>query len=58
MPKSVNRIPVELPRPLYTELREQAQREGRPLTSVLVDLVYTGKRQTVQPSQGAVTHGR
>lgn len=42
MPRSPNRRPVEIPLGLYTQLEERAQREGRPVASVVVDLITDG----------------
>lgn len=57
MARSENRKSVDLPRPLYAELRAQAQQEQRPLTSVVVELLKSGRRQTVQQAQGVPTTG-
>jgi len=57
MARSENRKSVDLPRPLYAELRAQAQQEQRPLTSVVVELLNSGRRQTVQQAQGAGSRG-
>lgn len=42
MPRSLNRHPVEIPTELYDVLAEQARRDGRPVASVVVDLITDG----------------
>jgi len=49
--RSENRIPVEIPRTLYTELKTRAREEQRPVTHLLTELVYNGQRLTNQPVQ-------
>ena len=42
MPRSPNRRPVEIPTELYQQLAERAKREGRPVASVVADLITDG----------------
>jgi hypothetical protein len=44
MAMSPNRVKIEIPKPLHAELKARAQREGRPATAVLVELIGNGKR--------------
>lgn len=42
MPRSPNRRPVEIPTVLYAQLEERAMQEGRPVASVVADLLTDG----------------
>lgn len=42
MPRSAHRHPVEIPNELYEQLTERAKREGRPVASVVADLITDG----------------